>query len=352
MKLLYVSFVRLPTEKAHGVQIMKTCEALANQGVEVELMTPNRKTHIKEEPFEYYGVERNFTITTLSIPDFVRFGVVGFLFSMLWFSEVVKWKKVFFKSDIIYSRDAFVLLQYLFLRKKLIYEAHTKPTIISRFVVRRVHKVVVISRGLRDEYIRLGVPSGKIILAPDAVDLQTFKFQYSKEEERRHLNIPVEKKVALYVGKISSAKGADTFARASEYLPDEWIAALIGPDNFFKNELKASYPKALFLPETPYKDLPKVLATADILILPNSKMDVDASNYTSPLKAFAYIASGKPILASKVPALIEIFQDSASFFEPNSAESLAEEVKKLPLHSLSRDVYTWRKRAEDILRYL
>ena len=28
MHILYLAFIRLPTEKAHGAQIMKTCEAV------------------------------------------------------------------------------------------------------------------------------------------------------------------------------------------------------------------------------------------------------------------------------------------------------------------------------------
>ncbi len=37
MKILYIANIRLPTEKAHGIQIMKMCEAFAHAGAEVEL---------------------------------------------------------------------------------------------------------------------------------------------------------------------------------------------------------------------------------------------------------------------------------------------------------------------------
>jgi hypothetical protein len=42
MKILYLADIRLPTEKAHGLQIMKTCEALAKQGVVVTLLVPSK----------------------------------------------------------------------------------------------------------------------------------------------------------------------------------------------------------------------------------------------------------------------------------------------------------------------
>ena len=115
MKILYIATIRLPTEKAHGIQIMKTCEAFARIGHSVELVVPTRRNMLTDNPFDYYGVERTFKITTLSVPDLVRFGRFGFLFSALCFSERARWLKQFWTADVVYSRDAFILLQYLLL---------------------------------------------------------------------------------------------------------------------------------------------------------------------------------------------------------------------------------------------
>ncbi|XKT74491.1 MAG: glycosyltransferase [Patescibacteria group bacterium UBA2163] len=351
MKIFYAALIRLPTEKAHGVQIMKTCEAFVNEGVSVELVVPNRKTPITEDPFEYYDVEKIFPITQLRVPDLVKWGSVGFLFSALWFSEAAKWKKSFWQADIIYSRDAFVLLQYLLLGRKLVYEAHTKPTHISTFVANHAYRLVVISEGLRDAYIEKGVALEKITVAHDAIDLEPFQKEYGQKESREWLGIPQGKKVALYVGKIDEAKGADTFAAASEYLHDDILCVLIGPDSPQKKAWKTKYPKALFLPETPYRELPRVLAAADVLVLPNSAKDEDASKYTSPLKAFAYMATGKPIVASDVPALREVFKGQDVIFSPAGDTTSYVTVinKALNKEGVIREVYTWDKRVRKIL---
>ena len=42
MKLLYLANIRLPTEKAHGLQIMQNCEAFADVGAEVTLWCARR----------------------------------------------------------------------------------------------------------------------------------------------------------------------------------------------------------------------------------------------------------------------------------------------------------------------
>lgn len=350
MNILYLAFIRLPTEKAHGVQIMKTCEAFANEGVSVELVVPNRKTHIVEDPFEYYDVKKNFSITKLSVPDLVKWGSLGFSLSALWFSEAAKWLKFFHKADIIYSRDASVLLQYLLLGRKLVYEAHTKPTPISTFVAKRAYRLVVISEGLRDVYMEKGVTPEKITVAHDAIDPEPFKKEYVQEESREWLGIPQDKKVALYVGRIDEAKGADMLAAASEIVPEDTLCVLIGPGPI-KDTLQDKYPKALFLPATPYRELPRVLAAADVLVLPNSAQDEDASAYTSPLKAFAYMATGKPIIASDVMALRSVLGDDAQYFISDSIESLAEVLQNDSV-SRSKQAFTWQHRAEKILEIL
>ncbi len=71
MKLIYVANIRLPTEKAYGVQIMKTCEAIARLGIDVRLIIPTRKSiaFAGVNPFEHYGVEKNFTIQRIPTID-------------------------------------------------------------------------------------------------------------------------------------------------------------------------------------------------------------------------------------------------------------------------------------------
>src|SRR5580704_10891635 len=105
MKILYIANMRLPTEKAHGAQIMKMCEAFARQGCEVELMVPVRTNEIKEDPFVYYGVEKKFTVTYIRTPDTVGWGKLGFLLQSFWFALNASRAMTKTKFDILYGRD-------------------------------------------------------------------------------------------------------------------------------------------------------------------------------------------------------------------------------------------------------
>jgi len=348
MRIAYLAFIRLPTEKAHGAQIMKTCEAFGEVGATVDLVTPGRRTHIEEETFSFYGVGRTFALCSLNTPDWLRFGSIGFIISALWFSEVARWTKSFRKANIIYSRDAWVLLNYLLLGGRLVYEAHTSPTVLSRFVARRAHRLVVISGGLRDAYLRAGVPSSRIVVAPDAIDMTPFLTLYDKHAERSRLGIPKEAVVALYVGKIDAGKGVPTLAAASAFTSAKIVIIGSGP---LVNALKSQYPNVLFLPETAYRDLPSVLTTADVLILPNSASDSDTALYTSPMKAFAYLAAKKPIVASNVPALREIFGDAVTYFNPDDPRDLGKTLNDPEVSSRVPGIrpVTWHERARTIL---
>ena len=349
-RLCYLAFVRLPTEKAHGAQIVKTCEALADEGIEVSLLVPGRKTPITEDPFTYYGAQKNFVLMEVPTPDFVRFGPLGFMLSLFLFAEAARFTRAFDEADVVYSRDAGVLLQYVLLRHRFVYEAHTRPTFVSRLVARRAAKVVAISQGLKDAYVCAGVRKECIIVAHDAIDPAPFKIAFDQNVVRAEYGIPTDKKVALYVGKIDDAKGVPAFAEASEHLPENVRAVVIGAGTQ-KDTLAARFPRALFLSSTPYRDLAKVLSAADVLVLPNSAKDTDASRYTSPLKAFAYLASGKPIVATDVPALRELLDGAAVFAQPDDAPSLAHAITRAiatPSVPANKD-YSWRARAKTIL---
>ena len=125
MRILYAAFVRLPTEKAHGAQIVRTCEALARRGAAVELAVPDRATPIDEDAFSYYGAERVFSITPLKVRDWAGRSRAGFLLSSLSFARLAARHAKAHAPDVIYSRDKVVLIALRFLSDApLAWEVH------------------------------------------------------------------------------------------------------------------------------------------------------------------------------------------------------------------------------------
>ena len=73
MKLLYLANARIPTEKAHGLQIMQNCEAFADNGVAVTLWAAWRvntpELRAVNDPWQHYGIKRNFDLRRLPSLD-------------------------------------------------------------------------------------------------------------------------------------------------------------------------------------------------------------------------------------------------------------------------------------------
>ena len=75
-RIIYIAFARLPTEKAHGYQICKMCEAFARQGASVSLLHPFRyhpNQDLEEKSvFGYYDISKVFEVRTLPNIDLIR----------------------------------------------------------------------------------------------------------------------------------------------------------------------------------------------------------------------------------------------------------------------------------------
>src|SRR3569623_1852691 len=147
LRIFYAAYVRLPTEKAHGAQIMHTCTALARAGVRLTLAIPGRKSALDEDPFEYYGVENNFELAALPVPDFLHMRRAGFLISATAFALRCAREVCRTKSDAVYTRDRSLALVFsIFLPRtlSLFFEVHGKePMFLVRFLSLRAGFVAI-----------------------------------------------------------------------------------------------------------------------------------------------------------------------------------------------------------------
>ena len=367
MKLLYIANIRLPTEKAHGVQIMEMASAFTAAGAEVELVVPRRKNHIGDDPFDFYRVEKTFTITRLFTWDLVAFGRIGFTIESLTFSFAALVHALRSDDDVVvYSRDEFILFLLSFFSKRYVYEPHIgKWHFIVRSAMTGALLATPITIGLEDFFIKKGVPAGRMIVSPDGVNLERFTHQEGRELSRERLGLPKTKYLVLYSGHLYARKGPQLLAEAAQYFDQNTVAVFVGGTNEDIALFKRAYgnkENILIVGHKPHEDIPYFLSAADVLILPNSGKSDDARLYTSPMKLFEYMTSGVPIVASDVPSLREILTpESAIFFAPDDAHDLADKVKFVisePKQSAllakhARNVvegYSWKKRAAAILK--
>lgn len=370
-KIVYLSTAGLPTDWAHGIQIMKMCETFSRLENVVELVMPRRsaKALLKEDLFSFYNVARSFKITRLFCIDLIPGGTGLFNFLLRIFSFLVSARLflLFKRFDILYTREQF----FGFLFPGSVYELHYLPKKMSFFHKlnwRKAKALIVLTSFIKEQLISWGVEKEKILIAGDAVDLKEFSIDISKEEARKKLSLPLDKKIILYTGSFftHSWKGVDVLLESSLSLSDDYLVVFVGGNEKEIERVKREYSRSnlCFIGQKPHKEIPYYLKAADVLVLPNKKGDDHSEKFTSPLKLFEYMAAERPIIASGLPSIREILNDNnALLVEPNDSEALAGGIKKILqdrdlsdrlVKQVSADIlrYTWQSRAQKILEFI
>lgn len=377
MKLIYIANIRLPTDKAHGIQIMKMCEAFASQDIDVELIVPTKKSVLSgAEVFEYYGVKEIFRITKILSSDLLgktmAFGKLCYFIDLVTFIFSLYWKNLD-RDSIIYSRDPMLLIPFLYRKYGIWAEIHSLP--VHRYLFFKLlnvaSNIIVVTKYLKNELIENGFSAEKIIVAPDAVDIEAFDIAISKKDARFKLGLPEDGVLVGYVGMFQTMgmeKGIDTAIRSLEFLGDGIMLVLVGGNlkdiDFYKRSAKDLdvIDKVMFVGRVTHDKIPLYLKAFDIFVAPFPE-NKHYKYYMSPLKIFEYMAGGRPIITSDLPSIREILSEKNSILiKPNDPEALAhgilsildtENLAQKLSHQAFQDVkqYTWSKRAHSIISF-
>jgi len=364
MKIVYLSTARIPDSWAHVIQTMKMCEAFAKASVDVELVVPRRARTSAEDPFAFAGVAKNFKITRLPCVDLFPGTRNTFLYGLRTYSFFFfSWLYLLFASyDVVYTRELLAWTP----SQKTVFELHNITPSIAALVtcLQRARGVIVITEGIRRELTARGISADHIGTAPDGIDPDDFAHPESRAVSRARLGLAPEATVAMYIGLLDVWKGTETLYATGRILAPDVRIAVIGEGAEPLAQLRQAHPEVLFLGFHPYRELADNQSAADVLILPNSgKSDISAK-YTSPLKLFSYMASGKPIVASDLPSLREVLSEQNAFLvQPDDPEALAagiqfvlanpeEAAKRAAKAKEDVKAYTWQSRAERILNTL
>lgn len=390
MRLLYLSGARLPTEMAHGLQIMQNCEAFAAAGADVRLWHARHGAlHGATDVWTYYGVRRTFAIRKLPCINIHTWlekrapaPIVALAFYLLLISfgiaaGVGAW---FSRPDVIYGRDPLVLLVAGFLnpRKRVVWEAHSLKTSdrgssMQRQTLRRAALTVAVTPPLRADLLKLH-PSAQCIVAHDGIRAERFADMPNRTAAREAMGWPTEAFIVGYVGRLTTynmSKGVDTLVDAMAKLPQRDTAALAlvgGPDDIAEEYrarwLALGLPVANFLyaGQVPADAVPRCLAAFDVCAMPLPHTEHFAF-YASPLKLFEYMASGRALVATGLPSWADVLrhEDNALLVPPDDAAALGAAIDQLQGNAALRERlaaqaqadayahYTWDARANVIL---
>ena len=391
MKILYLADIRLPLERANGIQSMETCHALAARGHDVTLIVRPDTHTPPRDPYAFYGLPRvptlHIEVAPLTGPPAAR--RAGYLTFALGRSLGRA------RQDVIFTRDlglaSLALRLPAAMRAPVIYEAHTiaadaaearpelltgaaaaSPGKLRRLAARdaRVWRAadgyVTITAGLARELERRFGPRRRIAIVPDGVRATDYTDARDATDYTDGTDGSGERVFTIgYAGHLYPWKGVDLIIEAVSALKDTRGLIVGGHDS----EPDLARLKALandrdcatriaFTGLIPPSDVAARLREADVLIVPNRKSAI-STDFTSPLKLFEYMASGRPIVASDLPSFREILRDgeNALLVEAGNPQALVAGITRIKtdpalgarLAGQAREdvgAYTWARRAE------
>jgi len=382
VRIRYFADIRFPLERANGVQTMETCHAQARRGHAVRLVVRPDSAAPPRDPWAYYGLPRvpALTIEHVRVPASPSWRRAAYVAHCLWRSLGRQ------HADALFTRDLAIAELLLRLpaavRPPVIYESHgfapavaeELPTMLSnaarlspakrrrletreRLVWARADGYVTITAALsRDLEGRFG-PRPRLAVVPDGARIPDVDGVGLRPEAG------TAGPIVGYAGHLYPWKGPDVLLAALERLPG--VRALIvgglegerDLDRIRALAARVAPGRVTFAGQVEPPRVAALLRQADVLVLPNAPGRVSAA-YTSPLKLFEYMASGRPIVASDLPALREILQPevNAVLVEAGSAGALAaglagvigDPARASRLAAQARDdvrEWTWDKRA-------
>ena len=392
-KLLYISLMRLPTEKAHGLQIMENCDAFAAAGCQVTLWVARRwntrQLRKVRDPFDYYDLRPSFRIRRIPCIDiFPLFPPDGpgarlaFYVMLLSYSLVCAAMLLFTPADIYYSRDELILalLTRMKARGKIAYEAHLYPqsgrgAALQRYVASRVGAVIAITGRLRDDLIaERGAESGRVIVAHDGFRRARFASLPRDAKSRNELGIAETAYVVGYLGRLQMIgldKGVGGLVEALAHVPGAHLLLVGGPDDMAEGlrerwlALGLAGERFVYAGQVMPRDVGSLLMMMDVCVMPHPAARQFA-NYTSPLKLFEYMAAGRAIVASDLPAWADVVrhEETALLVPPDDSRALARAIirlrddpaLRLSLGQAAREHalahYAWEARARRILEHI
>jgi glycosyltransferase involved in cell wall biosynthesis len=372
MRLLYPLMWSRPDRKACREQSVNTVAALARRGVEATLLMPRGPDDPALTPQDlrdYFGVEGDFRLVQRES----RWAGEALVRTLFWLRQVFRDPEIA-RTNLIYSRIPAML--GMGGRSPLPFAVdHYRPwpddLPVIRPLLRRTARdpkclgIVLHSAFAAGAYERAGVPAEKLLVAHNGAEPRRMGPPLDKDAARAALGLDPDRFTAVYAGRVNAQKGLDALLALADLRP-EALFLFVGSEGEGPIEAEArSRGNVRIVPWQGPADLPAWLHAADVLLIPPSSAPLEQfRNCVLPLKLFAYLAAGRPILAPQAPDTAELLTDGENALlvppgDPGAAAAALDRLRAPALaarlgaaaYARSADL-TWDKRAEKIEAFL
>ena len=203
--------------------------------------------------------------------------------------------------------------------------------LLETHAARQADAIAVICEGLRQDLIRRGVAPGKIIVAPNGVDMTLFGAPAAADRMLAAKLGIAGGEVVGFIGSFYDYEGLDDLIAAMPALVAKRPSAQLllvggGPMDGALRDQAARSPVAAhihFTGRVPHHEVERYYGLIDILAYPRKKMRL--TDLVTPLKPLEAMAQRRLVAASDVGGHRELIEDgvTGTLFAPNDPDAIA-----------------------------
>ncbi len=333
MNIFFLSDQFFPRTSADSEQIVSSLSGLSVAN-NVTLVSAKYRKNLPVSLSElnaYYKTNGHFNLDFVSHWFKYLRGIEKVLFA--W--SVVKSLKQS-KADIVITRNIPILISVL-LRTNIpiAFESYrpwpSRNVFAKKFFERLAKKkqfqgIILHSKFAGNSFKKVGFTEDNLLVAHNAFDTKDFYIEgLSLSEIRAKYDLPKEKLIVTYSGRVSPQKGLFRLIELAKAFP-ETLFLIIGVEGAGEGEVEKSARSLANIKLIGWLDrreLFQILRASDVLYIPTSLMAREQSgNTVLPLKTFMYKASGTAILAPDIDDIKEVLTHSKNAFlvQPDSFE--------------------------------
>jgi glycosyltransferase involved in cell wall biosynthesis len=389
VKIALIAPSEIPARRANTFQVMKMAQALISLGHEVHLAAPvldsskaglYDQEHPEWEQLEnHYGLRQRFPLRRIVAAERMHRYDYGI--------QAVRWARDW-GAELLYSRLPQAAAAGSLLGTPTLLETHDYPQgrvgpwLFKMFLTGRGRRrLVVITRGLADDLVKLGAPTSLpfTVIAPDGVDLARYanlpdlRTARSLLRSRYNLAVEIDGFLAGYTGHFYRGRGIHHMLAMASLLPEVTFLLVGGESSeveLLRQKIAQLGLQNVILTGFVFNaELPVFQSACDLLLMPyqnevSGSSGGEIARYLSPMKLFEYMACDRAILSSNLPVIQEVLdQHNSVLLPPGDLDAWVGAVRRLCSNPEQRaelgerarqDVsrYTWEGRAEKVLEGL
>lgn len=338
----------IPSKETDSQQVVSTVDALAGEGLAVDLVLPGRyrtlfsgrSKRIEAEIRAFYDVHRPFNVRALytvwpTKPIEIERPVHAVVASVLRAAHY----------DVVHTRSRATVLTCAAIGQPVVFETYRllgrdRPH-FTRMLARAARRpaflgVICHSQQCADNLAASGLPREKLAVVHNGYDPRKLEPRLTRAEARAKLGLALDRPVVAYTGNVQRQKGLDSVLAMAERTPEVTYLLVGGQDGHLAELREEIARRGLENVQTPgwfpAAELPTFMYAADALIIPPTAGPLQEHGRTVlPMKVFTYLAAGRPILAPALPDLAEVLDDgdNAALVAPDDTDAAVAALRRI-----------------------